>query len=593
VGQLCDNGCSVTFTQEQVTVSKNGKCVMYGSRDPKLHLWGVDLKKRFETNQVHCNHAHDNINQKVNYLRAACFSPVKSTWITAIKNGNFTSWPVLTEQAVEKHLSKSTSTTKFHLNQQRQNARTTKVKDTKVIVTEPELDHGIKTQFVYAATIDTGQIYTDQTGRFPVVSSKGNKNIMLLYDYDSNAIMAQPIKDRTAPELLRAFQVMEQELVARGLEPKIMKLDNEASKLLKTYLHQQNIILQLVPPYSHRRNSAERAIRSFKYHLIPGLCSTDKSFPMHLWDRLLPQAVITLNMLITSRINPKLSAATHIYGQYYFNRAPMAPPGTRIVAHETPNRRQTWAPHGQDGCYIGPALEHYWCYRVYITKTRGERVAETVDFPPKKITLPFPSAQDLATRAAAELTHALLQPQPAGPFCKFGDEQKLALKGLAGIFEDATQRKSKVVIPPTDRVENLAPPRVQNTVSHPKVANTTAQQIPPQPTTSSHSTPNSHGRQHAPHRPVVTPPTPHAMVRRSASQQYNLSQDMIAEKSSQANHFFSISTNPEPKNSTNLNDNNQVIILPEMANAVICPETGKLLKHQELITKLRYKIKWM
>jgi hypothetical protein len=42
------------------------------------------------------------------------------------------------------------------------------------------------------------------------VSSKGNKYIMILYDYDSNAILAQPIKDRTAPELLKAFQVMEQ-----------------------------------------------------------------------------------------------------------------------------------------------------------------------------------------------------------------------------------------------------------------------------------------------------------------------------------------------------------------------------------------------
>jgi hypothetical protein len=96
------------------------------------------------------------------------------------------------------------------LNQQRQNARTTKVKDPKVIITETDLDQGIKTQYVYAATIDAGQIYNDQTGRFPVVSSKGNKYIMILYDYDSNAILAQPIKDRTAPELLRAFQVMEQ-----------------------------------------------------------------------------------------------------------------------------------------------------------------------------------------------------------------------------------------------------------------------------------------------------------------------------------------------------------------------------------------------
>jgi hypothetical protein len=53
---------------------------------------------------------------------------------------------------------------------------------------------------------------------------------MILYDYDSNAILAQPIKDRTAPHVLKAFQIMEQELVARGLKPKLMKLDNEASK---------------------------------------------------------------------------------------------------------------------------------------------------------------------------------------------------------------------------------------------------------------------------------------------------------------------------------------------------------------------------
>jgi hypothetical protein len=54
---------------------------------------------------------------------------------------------------------------------------------------------------------------------------------MIVYDYDSNAILAQTIKNRTATELLKAFQVMEQELVVRGMIPKLMKLDNEASKL--------------------------------------------------------------------------------------------------------------------------------------------------------------------------------------------------------------------------------------------------------------------------------------------------------------------------------------------------------------------------
>jgi hypothetical protein len=173
---------------------------------------------------------------------------------------------------------------------------------------------------------------------------------------------------------------------------------------------------------------------------------------MYLWYRLLPQAVITLNMLRTSRINPKLSASTHIDGQYDFNRAPMAPPGTKIIAHETPIRRRTWEPNGQDGWYTGPALEHYRCYMVYITKTTGEHVVETVVFFPEKVKLPFPSTQELATQAAKEFTHALLHPRPAGPFYKVGDEQTLALKRLADIFEGATRsHKSRVVIPPSKR----------------------------------------------------------------------------------------------------------------------------------------------
>jgi hypothetical protein len=265
----------------------------------------------------------------------------------------------------------------------------------------------------------------------------------------------------------------------------------------------------LVPPYSHRRNAAERAIRSFKDQLIAGLCSADKSFPIHLCDRLLQQAVITLNMLRTSRINPKLSASTHIDGQYDLNRAPMAPPGTRIIVHETPSRRITWGPHGQDGWYIGRALEHYQCYTVYINKTRGERVVETVDFFPENFKLPFPSTQELATKSATELTYALLHPQPAGPFCKVGYEQTLALKRLADIFEGATRQKSRVVIPPAETVGNDAPPRVQHTVSPPRVQNTARQHRVAQQTTSSHLTPNSHRRPHTPHRRAVTPPTPH------------------------------------------------------------------------------------
>jgi hypothetical protein len=118
VGQLCDNECSVTFAQDHVTVARNGKNAMYGSRDPKSRPWRVDLKQKMTPKISQCNHAHDNNSQKdlFKYLHAACFSPVKSTWINAMKNGDFSSWLRLNEQNVEKFLSKSTSTGKGHLN---------------------------------------------------------------------------------------------------------------------------------------------------------------------------------------------------------------------------------------------------------------------------------------------------------------------------------------------------------------------------------------------------------------------------------------------------------------------------------------------
>jgi hypothetical protein len=41
---------------------------------------------------------------------------------------------------------------------------------------------------IYVKAIEaTGQIYTDQTGRFPTTSSRGNKYVMILYHYDGNA----------------------------------------------------------------------------------------------------------------------------------------------------------------------------------------------------------------------------------------------------------------------------------------------------------------------------------------------------------------------------------------------------------------------
>jgi hypothetical protein len=91
VGQLCDNGCNVTFNKDAVSLMNNETCVMLGARDPHSVLWRVDLKNTKLAIQSACYHAHDTSNQKelINYLHAACFSPVKSTWIAAITEWQF------------------------------------------------------------------------------------------------------------------------------------------------------------------------------------------------------------------------------------------------------------------------------------------------------------------------------------------------------------------------------------------------------------------------------------------------------------------------------------------------------------------------
>ena len=85
-------------------------------------------------------------------------------------------------------------------------------------------------------------------------------------------------------------------------------LDNECPGGLKTFLRESSVKFQLVPPYLHRANAAERAIQTYKDHLIAGLSSCDPNFPLHLRDRLISHATLTPNLLRPSRLNQRLSA---------------------------------------------------------------------------------------------------------------------------------------------------------------------------------------------------------------------------------------------------------------------------------------------
>jgi hypothetical protein len=327
---------------------------------------------------------------------------------------------------------------------------------------------------------------TNLTGQFPVTSGLGHRYILVCYVYDCNAILTCPMKNKSETEHLRAFNFLHNYLLDRRFAPNHMRLDNEASASFKSNLRQKGIDYQLVPPHNHRRNSAERAIQTFKNHFVAILCGTDKLFPLHLWCRLLPQATATLNLLWSSHLHPQLSAKVHLNGTFDFNRTPLAPLGTKVLLHKTPHQRRTWAPHGVEGWYVGHAPEHYRCYTIHVICTNKTRIGSTVEFFPTQCAMPQTSSADHALCAALDLITVLQNPAPASALAPVSLLQLQALQQLADVFAAAAQ--TPAATPP--RVPG--PPRLPTAV-----ANLQDHNVPP-------------ARRPQPARPVPSPTTPTA-----------------------------------------------------------------------------------
>ena len=166
------------------------------------------------------------------------------------------------------------------MKKQRQGVRSTKelIDDTQCTTLTPRKKHDacIKIHSV------TETMYTDQTGRFPATSTRGNQNIMVLVEVDGNYIDTEPMKNKTEGSIIKAYLILWAQLTALGtVRPRMHLLDNEASAAFKAEIT-KNCALQLVPPDNHRRNLAKRAIQTFKSHFKAILTGVAENFPMNL-----------------------------------------------------------------------------------------------------------------------------------------------------------------------------------------------------------------------------------------------------------------------------------------------------------------------
>ena len=217
----------------------------------------------------------------------------------------------------------------------------------------------------------------------------------------------------------------------------------------------------------------ERAIYTFKNHFKTCIAICDPAFPISQGDLLLPQACLTLSLLRSAHCNPKLSAYAYLNGNFNYSRTPLAPFGTKVVAHNKPSNRTSWALNGKEGWYIGPSLKHYRCVRGFFPKTNSTCHVDTVKFFPTVFRVPQMSLEDFLQQAALDLIALLTNPPFTTTFLPAaGDTTYNALLNLATIFKTADKLPAlpllKEASPPTvkpvseTRVQPAAEPRVQS-----------------------------------------------------------------------------------------------------------------------------------
>ena len=372
-----EENCDVLFTQETVSAidrSTNRKTVI-GRKEKSEKLW--QNNGQYPSNGVKRSAAHLAISNTsdAEYVKfsSECFgNPPVSTLIKACQKGWISTFPRLTAKMIRSNPPSSPAISDGHLNRHRQNVQSTDPNKRK------------RSSSKHSVTIKTfmtsdNHLHCDATGRFPIEAEDGSNYIVVAVF--KNYIYAVTMPDRSATSYRTAYQKIFTYFKIHDADVNLIILDNETSALVEQYFESVNVMFQYVPPNDHRSNRAERAIQSFKNHMISSLSTVSTQFPMKKWPMLMDQVLLTLNHLRPWSADHSISAYEGLHkSKFDFNKYQLRPVGTFAKVFIDPSDRETWAPHAESGIYLSPAFNHYRCWKFLILSTDSTRVSNTADF---------------------------------------------------------------------------------------------------------------------------------------------------------------------------------------------------------------------
>jgi hypothetical protein len=104
-------------------------------------------------------------------------------------------------------------------------------------------DESIANIFCFGAFANknSGILYHDHTGLFPLMPFDGSICLFVLYHYESNAILATPIAGLDDVSIFNAYKKYFEDLTAKGFKPKLNVMDNQATWHIKKNSHQEQL----------------------------------------------------------------------------------------------------------------------------------------------------------------------------------------------------------------------------------------------------------------------------------------------------------------------------------------------------------------
>ncbi len=133
---------------------------------------------------------------------------------------------------MHKHFLESDETQKGHLKQQRQNGRSTKVKENAPdnldkVAHQDKLQAKIRDIYI-KIYLSSNTVHFNQTRCFPATSSSGNKYSMVLVEIDRNYIDTEPMINKTEALMIKVYLALWEHRKATGIvKPMTRIMDNE------------------------------------------------------------------------------------------------------------------------------------------------------------------------------------------------------------------------------------------------------------------------------------------------------------------------------------------------------------------------------